>query len=337
VLLLLAVIGCDGSDEEERTPELSTSAPHNVPAVPAAAPASTLSSRLASHIDSLVNAGGSRSRVVFTSGNQWSVEYIRRRFAESGAAVAIDSFGVRCSDGRTRSLSNVIATIPGADDSLVVVCAHLDASASRDRGWARRFASMPAPGADDNASGVSALVEILGSVRRSNRKPAHTLMIVACNAEEKNPRYGGHHLGSRHVAERLKQEGAAVAAVISIDMAGYSPRGREIGLFASGRGQQLARRLSELKSSMKLDLGLPRSVAPCRNSDNESFERAGYPTVLFMESCKPWRGSAQVPRNPGYHSSRDLPGLVNVEVLAAVTSLVAELMLEEEFTTETQR
>ena len=319
-LLLLALVGCDSSDDS-RIPEPAEA--RAVPVVPAAVPAGTLSSRLASHIDSLVQAGGARSRVVFTEGNAWSIGYIRKRFEENGATVAIDTFAVRCSDGKSRSLSNVIATLPGADDSIVVICAHLDASASRDKGWARGYASMPAPGAGDNASGVSALIEILGIVNRSGRKPAHTLMIVACNAEEKNPRYGGHHLGSRHVAERLKREGAAVAAVIAIDMVGYSPRGREIGLFAGARSQALSRRLAALKSTMKLDLGLPHSFAPCRNSDNESFERVGYPTALFMESCKPWKGSAQVPRNPGYHTSRDLPGLVNLDVLAAVTTLVA--------------
>ncbi len=53
------------------------------PARPAHSPATDrpaaplgLENRLRRHIDSLANAGGSRSRVVFTEGNRWSIGYV---------------------------------------------------------------------------------------------------------------------------------------------------------------------------------------------------------------------------------------------------------------------
>jgi hypothetical protein len=322
--LLLLSGACTSGDDPGSELSDSSAANASAPVTTAATgPTTTLRSRLGDHIDSLVLSGGTRSRVVFTPGNEWSVEFIRRRFAASGAAVEIDSFPVKVSDGKTRSLSNVIATVPGRDDSIVVICAHLDASASRDRGWRKSYASMPAPGAVDNATGVAALIELVALVKSAPTPPRHTLLFIACNAEELNPRYRGHHLGSRHAAERLKREQKGVAAVISIDMAGYSPRGNRIGLFATGKGEKLARRLAALKDSLGVQIELPRSYGPCRNSDNESFERLGYPTVLFMENCRPWHGSEFVPRNPGYHSGRDLPGLVNRDVLEGVVRVVS--------------
>lgn len=321
LLLLCFAAGCtpEPDAEPDRLPPSTTAAD----SVRSVEPVTTLSSRLGAHIDSLVNAGGSRSRVVFTSGNDWSVGYIRRQIEQKGVTALLDTFQIRCRDGKSRPLANVIATIDGSGDSLVVICAHLDASASRDRNWQKNWKTMPAPGAVDNATGIAALIEIIGLVKSSATPPRHSMMFIACNAEEKHPFYGGHHLGSRHVAQRLAREGRAVAAVISIDMTGYSPRGNEVGLFANGRGQKAARDIAALKDSLGLDLGLPKSFTPCRNSDNESFDRFGFPSLLLMENCMPWRGTARVPRNPGYHTSRDVVQLVNGEVLEGVTRLVA--------------
>ena len=50
---------------------------------------------------------------------------------------------------------NVIGTLPGSDPQAgyYIICAHYDATAVRSRGWDWR--NDPAPGADDNASGVA--------------------------------------------------------------------------------------------------------------------------------------------------------------------------------------
>lgn len=288
-----------------------------------------LAERLRAHVDSLALAGGHRSRVVFTEGNRWGTEYMLRRMREMTSRVSADTFYVERRSGGRYPLVNPVAIVPGQSDSLLVICAHTDASASRDAGWGRNWRTMPAPGADDNATGAAALLEILNVSLHSRSKPRYTLMFVGCNAEEKNPDYAGearrngHHLGSLHLAQRLKREGKKVRGIIVMDMVGWNPRATYVGLFASARSQWLARELAAHKDYLQLSLELPRVYGNCRNSDNESFDRLGLPAVLFMESCRPWRDEGRAPRNPTYHTGRDLPDRVTYTVLDKVTRLVA--------------
>lgn len=309
--------------------DVPADAPATVSSVPARPvlsvhPVTGLAARLRAHVDSLAGAGGHRSRVVFTGGNSWSVGYVLRRMRESTSDIRADTFLVARRGSREPfPLVNPIAMVPGSSDTLLVIGAHLDASASRDAGWSRNWRTMPAPGADDNASGVAALLEVLDLAVHSSVRPRYTLMFVAFNAEEKNPDYAGHHLGSRHLARRLMAEGRRVHGAIVLDMVGWNPREQYVGLFASGRGQRLAGKLRGLCGELGLLLDLPSSFVPCPYSDNDSFDRAGIPAVLFMESCRPWRSEGRTSRNPAYHSRRDLPEVVNYGVLTRVTKLVA--------------
>ncbi len=298
-------------------------------------PVANLAARLRSHIDSLVSAGGHRSRVVFTAGNESAVDYILRRMRRDVPDARLDTFTVpRRSTRAAGELANVVAFVPGSSDSLIVVCAHLDASASRDPGWSRSWSTAQAPGAVDNATGVAALLEILTLVRHAAHPPRYSILFVACNAEERNPDYRGlsgelgHHIGSRHVAGRLREEGREVKGVIALDMVGFNPTRPGVGLFATGRSTRLARELRDLAVTLRLRLELPSRFEPCSRSDNEAFDRYGFPSILFMESCAPWRNTPGQPRNPGYHTSRDLPNLVNHAVLDGVTRLVTAYLLQ---------
>lgn len=277
------------------------------------------------HIDSLVRAGGHGSRVVFTPGNRWAVDYIMRQMGRSSRQVYADTFRVkrsRRSSGEEEVL-NAVAIIPGKSDSILVIGGHLDASASRDPGWNRNWRTMPAPGADDNATGIAVILEVLALAAHAPSQPSYTLMFVGFNAEEKHPDYAGHHLGSRSIAERLKREGRPVKGVIVLDMVGWNPRGDYMPLFASPRSQWLARELVAHNEWLRLSLDLSDRFPPCRNSDNESFDRLGIPAVLFMESCTPWRNEPRHPRNPGYHTGRDTEGMVTYSLVDKVTRLVA--------------
>jgi hypothetical protein len=287
-----------------------------------------LPTHLRAHVDSLANAGGHASRVVFTEGNRWSVEYVLAEMRRSTDRVAADTFYVKRRGGSSSALVNPTATIQGESDSLLVICAHLDASASRDPGWNGNWSRMHAPGADDDGTGIAAMLEALALTVASGTRPHYTLMFVACNAEERNPDYAGlphrdgHHLGSRHLASSLAASRRPVKGVIAMDMVGWNPRSNFMYLFASDRGQTLARSLAARNASLGSALTLPTTFTPCPNSDNESFDRFGIPAVLFMESCKPWVADAHHPRNTTYHSSRDLPGGVTYPILTGVARLV---------------
>jgi hypothetical protein len=286
-------------------------------------PAAGLGARLRAHVAALASAGGTGSRVVFTEGNRRGVAYVLDQMRRDVPSAYADTFLVRRAGMREPApLANAVAVLPGESDSLLVICAHIDASGSRDAGWSRGWASAKAPGADDDATGIAAMLEVLTLVAHAPRKPHYTLMFIACNAEEKNPTYAGHHLGSRHAAEALRAARKPVRGVIAMDMVGWNPRELYMPIFSSSRSAWLSRALLEHGRW----LGLPLALAgegPCPNSDNDSFDRAGFPAVLLMESCKPWRSEGRHLRNPTYHTSRDLPSVVDYRMVEYVTKLVA--------------
>jgi Zn-dependent M28 family amino/carboxypeptidase len=74
------------------------------------------------------------------------------------------------------------------------------------------------PGADDNASGVAALLGIAQDL--AGRRLARTVRFSAFALEEL-PVYRTHHMGSYHYARMLKQTGAAVEGMICLEMVGY--------------------------------------------------------------------------------------------------------------------
>lgn len=300
-------------------------APHTVP---------NLEARLRAHIDSLAFAGGARSRVVFTPGNTWSVNYVLRVMRRATSDVRADTFTVRRRSKQTTPLINAVAVLKGRSDSVLVICAHIDASASRDfavrdGGWERNWMRRAAPGADDNATGIAAMLETLDLAAHAGATPRYTMMFVACNAEERNPDYAGlshrdgHHLGSRRLATMLRERGLKVRGVIAMDMVGWNPGGDYTPVFSTGRSAWLARDLGATRDALKLRLGLGLGAGGCNKSDNESFDRVGIPAVLLMESCAPWRSDGRHPRNPTYHTGRDLPNSITWSILLKVTRLVA--------------
>ncbi len=108
------------------------------------------------------------------SSNRDSVsQWIFDRFAANGISdVALDLFGY---SGTTQK--NVIATIPGSlyPEREIIIGGHLDS-----------YSSIPdaAPGADDNASGLSAAIEMARVLKLANYSPAVTLRFIGFAAEE---------------------------------------------------------------------------------------------------------------------------------------------------------
>ncbi len=293
-----------------------------------------LEARLRAHVAALAGANGTGSRVVFTAGNRWSTDYIIARMQAYAADVRGDTFMVARRSLRAASpLVNPMAVVPGEVDSALVLCAHLDASASRDPGWKGGHGRMRAPGADDNATGVAVMLEVLALVANAGRPPHYTLIFAACNAEERNPDYAGlghrdaHHLGSRRLAGVLAQSGRPIRGVIAMDMVGFNPRAHYLPVFSTSRSRWLARDLVAARDRAGIPLELGAGAGPCDKSDNESFDRAGMPAVLLMESCAPWRSDPRHPRNPGYHTARDLPSAVTWPIVVKTARLVAAYVL----------
>lgn len=130
---------------------------------------------------------------------------------------------------RATEIVNVVATLPGSAEGArtLVASAHYDS-----RALDVLDADAGAPGADDDASGVAAVMEM--ACVMASRHPEHTLVFMAVAGEEQGL------LGSTHWAQEARAQGLRIDAVLNNDIVG-SPVGdagqrnrNTVRLFADG-------------------------------------------------------------------------------------------------------
>jgi peptidase M28-like protein len=225
--------------------------------------------------------------------------YIRREFESVQARVSEQPFTVY---GRT--YRNVIAQFGPETKEVVVVGAHYDAAG-------------PFPGADDNASGVAGLLE-LASLLSKAQLPVK-VELVAYTLEEP-PHFSSDQMGSAVHAKALKQDGAAVRVMFSLEMIGYfsdAPDSQQYpisalsllyptkGNFISVVGEmgagllvrRIKRSMAEATSLPVYSINAPRMVPGIDFSDHLSYWREGYPAVMITDTA--------FYRNANYHTIRD--------------------------------
>lgn len=109
-------------------------------------------------------------------------------------------------------LKNVVATLKGInpdDDRIIIISAHLDSRAAADNDN-----TSFAPGANDDGSGIAAILELVRIM--SSRKFSATIVFMAVSGEE-------HGLyGAKYMASKAKQEKWNIIAMLNNDMIGNS-------------------------------------------------------------------------------------------------------------------
>lgn len=215
---------------------------------------------------------------------------VRERFEGLGFSVrseevevpAGSSWGTPVRAGTSR---NVVADPAGFDPAQphVVVVAHLDTIAV-------------APGAEDNASGVSVLMELARLA--SQQPPALPVRFVAFGAEEpRGPGDALHHFGSQqHVGELSRAERRAIVAVVALDRVGV--RASAVPVCSARAGGDDLR--GEVRAAAR-EADVPtRSCSGNTTSDHWSYAKAGIPAVRI----------GSVPY-AAYHSARDTPEVID--------------------------
>lgn len=112
---------------------------------------------------------------------------------------------------KNRVYGNVLLSFPGRakPQKKLLVIAHYDT-----KNWTP---GLPSPGADDNGTGVSVLLELARVIQKLDRQL--TWQLIFMSNEEKSRQ------GSRDLARRDRQEGSDIVAVIAVDVVGYRPSG----------------------------------------------------------------------------------------------------------------
>jgi Zn-dependent M28 family amino/carboxypeptidase len=288
-----------------------------------AAASSLLAGQLQTDVDFLAGRLGSRndgSARELHSLHE-AANYVEKSFEQAGFEVRRQVIDAK------KGTVNIEVRVPGVTSATspvetVVIGAHYDTA----RG---------APGADDNASGVAALLAIARQL--TGRRFARSVRLVAF-ANEEPPHTRRPSMGSLHYAEMLRAKGAKLVAMISLEMLGYyvlteSPadyawpmrllpwrRGdfvMVVGNISSHRLVREAEAAFHQASAVPIkSLMLPGSLPLVKSSDHWSFWKHGCPAVMITDM-----GPL---RNPHYHTARDTPDRLDFERFAqAVPGLCA--------------
>lgn len=220
---------------------------------------------------------------------------------------------------------NVVGIRPadGPSAGLLLLTGHLDTTGRRTVGW--DGLRDPAPGADDNASGIACLLEA-ARVFAGPEAPAlpFDLGFVAFAAEELFGPPGSAPLeGSRVLARALEDSGVVLLGAINCDMVAYNPDRRAVDLVTNAASAWLAELVRDAAFEAAPDLEVtPVLNESALNSDHASFWGLGEDAVTAIENPAPDIPSERHPGNPFYHTVDDTVGNVDFGLAADVARAV---------------
>lgn len=181
--------------------------------------------------------------------------------------------------GEGRTFNNIIAWIPGSDpalrDEYVIIGAHYDHLGVRK--------NKIYNGADDNASGTSAVIEIARQLKAHQKELKRSVIIANFDGEELGL------LGSNYFAERLSKEKRInkVCIMMSVDMVGwYRQSGKLIiqGVGTVHNGKAMLTEIADLLGVNIKTKKFERSVMTA--TDTEGFAKKGVPTLAITTGLK---------------------------------------------------
>jgi acetylornithine deacetylase/succinyl-diaminopimelate desuccinylase-like protein len=245
-------------------------------------------------------------------------------------------------------LVNLVATLPGnqpeSRDRWIVVSGHYDSICRPNSD-----AASDAPGANDDASGTAAVLE-LAKVMSRHRFDA-TIVFLAVAGEEQGL------LGSGHWAEAAKRDGRDISAMITNDIIGNTSGGngvrenRRLRVFSEGvpsteteaearirqsiggendsPSRQLARYIKEAGERYvdRFEVTLVfRRDRHGRGGDHIPFLQRGFPAVRFTEPNEDFTRQHQKVETENGVAFGDVPDRVDFDYVANVTRVNAAVL-----------
>lgn len=181
---------------------------------------------------------------------------------------------------QTMYLSNVLTVLPGKKtDEYVVVGAHLD----HEGMYSDVDGDKIYNGADDNASGVSAVLQIMKAFVASGAKPERTVVFAFWDGEE----YG--LLGSRYFTANYKNMDK-VKGYLNFDMVGSGTDSKYLMYFFTASHPKFGEWLKADMATYKFGTFEPDYRAwenPVGGSDQQSFHLKGVPIVWYHTGGQP--------------------------------------------------
>jgi hypothetical protein len=252
---------------------------------------------------------------------QTAAVLIGNRFSALGLPVREETY-----HAGEREVSNIVAEIRGSvhPHEIVVIGAHYDSVSG-------------SPGANDNASGVAAVLELARLFR--DAKPQRSIRFVAFVNEEP-PFFMTEGMGSLVHARRATKQGEKVVAMLSLETIGcysnlpksqkypspfslfYPDTGNFIAFVANFSSRALLHRtigaFRETTPFPSEGVAAPEFIAGIGWSDHWSFWQAGYPALMVTDTA-PFRYHH-------YHEPTDTPEKLDYERMARVVAGIGRVI-----------
>ena len=249
-------------------------------------------------------------------------DYVLAQMRAAGASPQIQDVDV---DGTLHR--NFIARLGPATGPLLVIGAHYDACGQT-------------PGADDNASGVAALLELTRLLARN--PPSQSVELVAYTLEEP-PYFRSDSMGSYWHARELARQKREVRLMVSLEMIGFFRDGPKtqsfpvagLGMLYPDEGNFIAvvgayrdfgsmRRIKALfkgASDLPVEtINAPASVTGVDFSDHASYWRFDMPALMVTDTA--------FLRNPNYHEAGDTPDTLDYARMAKVVRAMHAIAMQ---------
>jgi hypothetical protein len=276
--------------------------------------------RLRAHVRILAGEIGERNLWRYEALGQAS-RYIQSEFEAVGLPGAFQEYSVN-----GKPVRNVEASIPGISrpEEVLVIGAHYDSV-------------QGSPGANDNATGTAAVLEVARLL--SGKNMARSVRLVAFVNEEP-PFFQTRSMGSRVYAKRARARGDRIIGMFSVETIGsYSDRpgsqqypfpfglfyprtGDFIGFVGNLASRPLVRRSLELfRESTRFPsegVAAPGWFMGIGWSDHWAFWKEGYSAVMVTDTA--------LYRYSEYHTQDDLPDRINYEKTARVVVGLARMV-----------
>lgn len=269
--------------------------------------------------DKYLSSDKMEGRFPGTKGNNDAAAYIKKYFKKYGLKEFNENYyqsfrlfvkpGINKTKSDSVSTQNVVGYIEGSDEKLknefIVIGAHYDHWGWGGEGSSSKKKDVVAihNGADDNASGVSALLCILEELSKSKIKPKRSIIFISFSGEEEGL------LGSKYFVSHLPVEKSTVKVMLNMDMVGRLNQKKQIYMGGAGTfpdGVELMKKLGE-------NSGLNPVVfaGDVGGSDHVSFYKSGISVIGFHTGG-----------HPQYHTPEDDIDLINIDGGALVAKYI---------------
>ncbi|MBL6714049.1 MAG: M20/M25/M40 family metallo-hydrolase [Pirellulales bacterium] len=249
-------------------------------------------------------------RAAGSRGGRAAGTYLVDEFERIGIAPAGDEGGFYQRFGTMRNVLGMLrGSDPQASQEVVVIGAHYDHVGYGTPSNSYGPTGYIHNGADDNASGVSGLLEVAEACMLLPKRPRRTIVFALWDGEEVNL------LGSRHFVKQrpLPLAHHRLAFSLNLDMIGRL-RAQRLEVYGSRSAVGLRRAVAAANLPTNLELAFSWEYS--EDSDHFPFLDAGVPTLMFHTGL-----------HDEYHRPSDDTHLVNFAGIEPIASLALETLL----------